>query len=54
MGLTFEPLLIGSSRDYQIQILNPDDCVPTGQFLSTDDPDTTQLPSDVTAIDITT
>ncbi len=36
MGLTFEPLLIGSSRDYQIQILNPDDSVPTGQFLSTD------------------
>lgn len=35
MGLDFR-LQLGTSRQLQIQCLNPDDSVPTGQFLSTD------------------
>ena len=35
MGLNFD-LRIGTSRTLQIQCLNPDDSVPTGQFQSTD------------------
>lgn len=35
MGLDFK-LQLGTSRQIQVQCLNPDDSVPTGQFLSSD------------------
>lgn len=35
MGLNLD-LRIGTSRAWPLQVLNPDDSVPTGQFLSTD------------------
>lgn len=35
MGLNLD-LRIGTSRAWQLQVLNPDDSVPTGQFLSSD------------------
>jgi hypothetical protein len=35
MGLNLD-LRIGTSRAWELQVLNPDDSVPTGQFLSTD------------------
>lgn len=35
MGLNLD-LRLGTSRAWQLQVLNPDDSVPTGQFLSSD------------------
>lgn len=35
MGLNLD-LRLGTSRAWQLQVLNPDDSIPTGQFLSTD------------------